>query len=123
MRPCCSLAQGGAVALNAAYRHPTKLAGCVALSGWLTLKEDFTATSIGAAKETPCFWGHGSFDDKVLFPHQAIGVGVLKAASRVEFLMGRVDAVATTWMVRGRRTIHVVAAAPMRPTLKHRLPA
>ena len=68
--------QGGAIALNAAYRHDKKLGACVALSGWLTLKEDF-AGDLGAAKGTPLFWGHGVHDDKVLFPHQKIGVDLL----------------------------------------------
>jgi len=73
--------QGGAIALNAAYRHPTKLAGCAVLSGWLTLKGDFGADlPVGpGARETPCFWGHGTQDDKVLFPHQKVGVDILKA--------------------------------------------
>ena len=44
--------QGGAIALNAAYRHDKKLGACVALSGWLTLKEDFSG-DLGAAKGTP----------------------------------------------------------------------
>jgi len=68
--------QGGAVALNAAYRHDKKLGACVALSGWLTLKEDF-AGDLGPAASTPLFWGHGVQDDKVLFPLQKIGVGLL----------------------------------------------
>ena len=68
--------QGGAIALNAAYRHDKKLGACVALSGWLTLKEDFSG-DLGAAKGTPLFWGHGVHDDKVLFPHQKIGVDLL----------------------------------------------
>ena len=68
--------QGGAIALNAAYRHDKKLGACVALSGWLTLKEDFSG-DLGAAKGTPLFWGHGVHNDKVLFPHQKIGVDLL----------------------------------------------
>ena len=32
---------------------------------------------LGAAKGTPLFWGHGVHDDKVLFPHQKIGVDLL----------------------------------------------
>ena len=68
--------QGGAIALNAAYRHDKKLGACVALSGWLTLKEDFSG-ELGAAKVPPLFWGHGVHDDKVLFPHQKIGVDLL----------------------------------------------
>jgi len=73
--------QGGAVALLAAY-HQRKVgkvpfAGCVCLSGWLTLKEDLTISD-EVAKATPLFWGHGQFDDKVLFEQQAHGVGKLR---------------------------------------------
>ena len=68
--------QGGAVALRAAYTAPRPLGGCVLLSGWLTLKDDLAVPE--AAKETPLFWGHGSYDDKVLFEQQAHGVQVLR---------------------------------------------
>jgi len=74
--------QGGAIALNTAYRHESTLAAAVALSGWIPLKEDFGKDAplpSAAAAKTPCFWGHGTIDDKVLFPHQAVGVAVLKA--------------------------------------------
>ena len=74
--------QGGAIALNTAYRHPAKLGGCVALSGWLNMKADFAEGKefpTEASKATPCLWGHGAMDDKVLFPHQKIGVDLLTA--------------------------------------------
>mmetsp|Transcript_33045 Transcript_33045/g.67517 ORF Transcript_33045/g.67517 Transcript_33045/m.67517 type:complete len:265 (-) Transcript_33045:341-1135(-) len=73
--------QGGAVALLTAYHRRTEgkvpFAGCVCLSGWLTLKEDLNVTE-EVAKSTPLFWAHGEYDDKVLFEQQAHGVGVLK---------------------------------------------
>lgn len=73
--------QGGAVALLAAYHRRTQgkvpFAGCVCLSGWLTLKDDLAVTEDVAAK-TPLFWGHGQFDDKVLFEQQAHGVNELR---------------------------------------------
>ena len=69
--------QGGAVALLAAYHRrvegKTPFAGCVCLSGWLTLKDDLTITDEVKSK-TPLFWGHGQWDDKVLFEQQAHGV-------------------------------------------------
>lgn len=73
--------QGGAVALLAAY-HQRKaekvpFAGCVCLSGWLTLTEDLTVLD-EVSKATPLFWGHGQWDDKVLFEQQAHGVGKLR---------------------------------------------
>lgn len=77
--------QGGAVALLAAY-HPQhaipNLAGCAALSAWLTLVDDFSSDA-SSNKETPLFWAHGRFDDKVLFKHQAVGVNKLKESGVV----------------------------------------
>jgi lysophospholipase-2 len=80
--------QGGAVAMLAAYTalgdtdqndagsSSTPYAGCIALSGWLPLR-DGLAVSPGA-QHTPLLWAHGTYDDKVLFEHQASGVEVLK---------------------------------------------
>lgn len=69
--------QGGAVALLTAYHRSNQakpLAGCVCLSGWLTLKDDVLAPSASV----PLFWGHGQADDKVLFEQQSHGVMTLK---------------------------------------------
>jgi predicted esterase len=68
--------QGGAVAMLAAYTDPDRYAGCVALSGWLTLHGELQVSP--EAKRTPLFWGHGTYDDKVLFEQQAHGIQVLK---------------------------------------------
>lgn len=68
--------QGGAIALLTAYRSEQKLAGCAALSAWLTLVDDLEISP--AAKTTPCFWAHGRYDDKVLFEQQAFGINKLK---------------------------------------------
>lgn len=92
--------QGGAVALLAAY-HPqhgisssihqssaasaaassgssgSSLAGCASLSAWLTLVDDVKDLP-DAVKQTPLFWAHGQYDDKVLFDHQAFGVEKLR---------------------------------------------
>ena len=74
--------QGGAVALLAAYHRRTQekvpFAGCVCLSGWITLKDELNVTE-QVAKSTPLFWGHGRYDDKVLFEQQAFGVEKLKS--------------------------------------------
>lgn len=75
--------QGGAVALLTAYHRRTQgkvpFAGCVCLSGWLTLKDDLSVTD-EVAKSTPLFWGHGQYDDKkVLFEQQKHGVDMLKS--------------------------------------------
>jgi predicted esterase len=73
--------QGGAVALLSAYRNigEEPFAGCAGLSAWLTLPEELQVSE-SAAKQTPLFWGHGKFDDKVLFPQQKFGVDKLRAA-------------------------------------------
>jgi len=72
--------QGGAIALLAAYHESSSsnedqppLAGCVALSGWLTLRDQ-----IKPSPSVPLFWGHGQYDDKVLFEQQPHGVQLLK---------------------------------------------
>jgi lysophospholipase-2 len=55
--------QGGAIALLATYSYPAKLGGCVCLSGWLTLRDDFVKEILVEANaKTPCFWGHGTRD-------------------------------------------------------------
>jgi predicted esterase len=71
--------QGGAVALLTAYRNSSgeAYAGCVGLSAWLTEPETLNVPE--AAKQTPMFWGHGTQDDKVLFPQQKFGVDKLRA--------------------------------------------
>lgn len=70
--------QGGAVAMLAAYHRrgegKVPFAGCVCLSGWLTMKDDLPAVTEEVKKSTPLFWGHGQYDDKVLFEQQAHGV-------------------------------------------------
>ncbi|KAL3769977.1 hypothetical protein ACHAW5_004789 [Stephanodiscus triporus] len=71
----------GAVALLAAYHRrgdKAPFAGCVCLSGWLTLGEDLATVADDAPRSTPLFWGHGRWDDKVLFEQQAHGVGRLR---------------------------------------------
>jgi predicted esterase len=72
--------QGGAIALLTAYRSgdgEPPLAGCASLSGWLTLSDELHVSQ--DAKQTPLFWGHGKFDDKVLFEQQGHGVKMLQA--------------------------------------------
>lgn len=68
--------QGGAVALLTAYQSKTRYAGCVSLSGWLTLPDQLNVSD--EAKNTPLYWGHGTYDDKVLFNQQPHGVAKLR---------------------------------------------
>lgn len=72
--------QGGAVALLAAYRGSTSpskeaFAGCVVMSAWLQLADELKVAE--EVKSTPLFWGHGTYDDKVLFEQQNFGVNKL----------------------------------------------
>ena len=72
--------QGGAVALRAVYHDEDSstnegedsFAACVNLSGWLTFEKSNQVND-----NVPLFWGHGSYDDKVLFEQQAYGVNKL----------------------------------------------
>jgi lysophospholipase II len=70
--------QGGAIALLTAYKNLAQpsLAGCVCLSGWLTLREDFRNSK--DIPRPPLFWGHGEYDDKVLFEQQDQGIKILR---------------------------------------------
>jgi lysophospholipase-2 len=68
--------QGGAIALQTVYRSSERFCACVALSGWLTLRNDLVVSE--EAKKTPLFWGHGEHDDKVLFEQQFFGVKKLR---------------------------------------------
>lgn len=75
--------QGGAIALLSAYRSASAkekpYAGCVSLSGWVTLKDDVIQNlSSSPGNNIPLFWGHGQYDDKVLFEQQAFGVKLLE---------------------------------------------
>lgn len=69
--------QGGAIALLAAYHENEEpFAGCVALSGWLTLADELQVSD--GSKNTPLFWAHGQYDDKVLFEQQPFGLDKLR---------------------------------------------
>jgi predicted esterase len=81
--------QGGAIALVTAYHgayglSQERLGGCVNLSGWWPLNSNKEKEEVEEHHSTepqqnvPLFWGHGRYDDKVLFEHQAYGVKYLK---------------------------------------------
>ena len=74
-------AQGGAVALLAAYnrrnRGKVPYAGCICLSGWLPMRQHFSVNP-GIAEMTPLFWAHGKYDEKILFEQQVLGVQRLR---------------------------------------------
>jgi len=96
--------QGGAVALLSCY-HQQKAktgkayAGCVGLSAWLTIPDEVVGE--GGKKDDPrqkipLFWGHGTYDDKVLFEQQKFGIEKLtnefgldyKLISQTQYPMG-----------------------------------
>ncbi|MDX1498019.1 MAG: alpha/beta hydrolase-fold protein, partial [Salinisphaeraceae bacterium] len=57
--------QGGAIALHTGLRYPGKLAGIMALSTWLPLRDSLAAEASDANKGTPVFMAHGTFDPMV----------------------------------------------------------
>jgi phospholipase/carboxylesterase len=57
--------QGGAIALQAALRHPKKLAGVMALSTYLTLADTLAAEASTANRDTPILMAHGTQDPVV----------------------------------------------------------
>jgi phospholipase/carboxylesterase len=57
--------QGGAIALQAALRQPQRLAGVMALSTYLPLRQALEAEKSAANAQTPIFMAHGSYDDVI----------------------------------------------------------
>ena len=57
--------QGGAMALFTALRHPKKLAGVLALSTYVCLKEKLAEDATLANKDVPIIMAHGSFDSVI----------------------------------------------------------
>ena len=54
--------QGGAMAFFTGLRYPKRLAGILALSTYVSLKEKLADEAHKANKNTPIFMAHGSFD-------------------------------------------------------------
>ena len=57
--------QGAAMVLSGGLRHPQRLGGIVALSGYLPLEQQLESERTPANAEVPIFIGHGSFDPVV----------------------------------------------------------
>jgi phospholipase/carboxylesterase len=55
--------QGGAIVLQAALRHPERLAGVMALSTYLPLSATVESERSAANQDLPIFMAHGKFDD------------------------------------------------------------
>ena len=60
--------QGSAMTLHTGLRYPHRLAGLVALSGYLPIAETVEAERVPANAQTPIFMGHGKSDPVVQFP-------------------------------------------------------
>lgn len=59
--------QGGAIALQAALRHPERLAGVLALSTYLPLRQTLEAEKSPANLAVPIFMAHGTHDPVIPF--------------------------------------------------------
>ena len=57
--------QGGAMALFTALRHPKRLAGVLALSTYVSLKEKLGEEANPANQDVPILMAHGSFDSVI----------------------------------------------------------
>ena len=57
--------QGCAMVLHTGLRHPAKLAGIIALSGYLPLAGSVAAERSAANKDTPIFMAHGTMDPMI----------------------------------------------------------
>jgi phospholipase/carboxylesterase len=57
--------QGGAMALHTGLRYPQPLAGILALSTWLPLRDTLAAEATPASRATPILMQHGTLDPVV----------------------------------------------------------
>ncbi len=79
LRKCCFIANTISFLLltNVFLPSESNFALDRMLSAWLTLVDDLKVPQ-EVAKKTPLFWGHGRYDDKVLFEHQDFGTKKLR---------------------------------------------
>lgn len=71
--------QGCAMALHTGLRYPSRLAGIVALSGYLPLADRFSMERQSANARTPIFMAHGSMDNVVPLARAEESCDLLKA--------------------------------------------
>ena len=57
--------QGGAMVLHTALRYPERLAGVIALSTYLALKDSLVAEASAANHHIPIFMAHGQSDNVI----------------------------------------------------------
>lgn len=73
--------QGGAIALYTALRYPQELAGVLALSTYLPLKNNLAAEKSSANQQTPIFMAHGVSDEIITMETCKTSLAVLQAQS------------------------------------------
>ncbi len=73
--------QGGAIALHTALRYPRPLAGVLALSTYLPLKNDLAAEKSPANQQLPIFMAHGVDDEIITMETCKASLAVLQAQS------------------------------------------
>ena len=71
--------QGGAMALFTALRHQEKLAGILALSTYLPLKQTLAREVNRANANTPIFMAHGSFDSVITLDTCKVSLDLLNS--------------------------------------------
>jgi phospholipase/carboxylesterase len=71
--------QGGAVVLQAALRHPKRLAGVLALSTYLPIAATLTTERTPANADLPIFMAHGRYDDIIPLQRAQNSRDLLKA--------------------------------------------
>ncbi len=71
--------QGGAIALQTALRQPERLAGVLALSTYLPLRDRLERERHAMNADLPIFMAHGSFDPMIPAPRAAQSRDVLQA--------------------------------------------
>lgn len=78
--------QGCAMALMTGLRHPERLAGIIAMSGYLPLADKLPAERSLANAATPIFMAHGTRDPVVVLPRATASRDVLRALGyRIEW--------------------------------------
>ena len=75
--------QGGAIALHAALRYSQPLAGVLALSTYLPLRNNLAAEKTLANQQTPIFMAHGIDDEVITMDTCKASLAVLQAHSYV----------------------------------------
>jgi len=76
--------QGCVMATLTGLTTERKLAGIVALSGWLPLRNKMKAMMSDHARNLPIFWGHGTMDPVVQYKWGQMSANILKEDLKVK---------------------------------------